>query len=295
LKPAVAYTRYVKIRITFALLIFLAAASALSAQSKLHLRVFTSGPNGFSVNSTLVYGEKDAVLIDTQFVMSEAYRVAAMILESKRDLTTVYITHGHPDHYFGMAALKQAFPNAKFVALPATVAAIRNGWEGRLKNWTPEFGFNLPTTGPILPDELQGSTINLEGEALQVVGGVTGDGPNNSYVWIPSLRAVIAGDIVFSGSHFTPPKMAEDWLKTLDQIDNLKPLTVIPGHQSLNARHDASVIASMKVYIRDYNDALVSSKTAAEFRYKLTKKYPNYALERLIVSAADAAFPSSKN
>ena len=281
-----------KIRNLLALL--LAAASAVSAQSKLHLRVFTSSPNGFSVNSTLVYGEKDAILVDTQFVMSEAYRVAAMILESKRNLTTVYITHGHPDHYFGIAALKQAFPNAKFVALPATIAAIRNGWEGRLKNWTPEFGFNLPTTGPILPDELQGNTINLEGEALQVVGGVTGDGPNNSYVWIPSLRAVIAGDIVFSGSYFTPPKMPQEWLKTLDQIAALKPVTVIPGHQSANASRDASTLAFMKMYIKDYNEDLDSSKTAAEFRSKLTKKYPNLALERLIVSAADAAFLSDK-
>jgi glyoxylase-like metal-dependent hydrolase (beta-lactamase superfamily II) len=285
----------VKIRIPVALLLtWLAAISAVSAQSKLHLRVFTSGPTGFSVNSTLIYGDKDAILVDTQFVMSEAYRVAAMVLESKKNLTTVYITNGHPDHYFGIAALKQAFPKARFVALPATVAAIRNGWEGRLKNWTPEFGFNLPATGPILPDELQGDSLTLEGETLQVVGGVTGDGPNNSYVWIPSLRAVIAGDIVFSGSYFTPPKMPEEWLRTLDQIAGLKPVTVIPGHQSANARHDASTIGFMKAYIHDYNEDLDSSKTAAEFRSKLTKKYPNLALERLIVSAADAAFPAAR-
>jgi glyoxylase-like metal-dependent hydrolase (beta-lactamase superfamily II) len=280
----------------FALLLtWFATSSAVSAQSKLHLRVFTSGPNGFSVNSTLIYGDKDAILVDTQFVMSEAYRVAAMVLDSKKSLTTVYITHGHPDHYFGLAVMKQAFPNARFVALPATVAAIRNGWEGRLKNWTPEFGFNLPATGPILPDELQGNTLMLEGETLDVVGGVTGDGPNNSYVWIPSLRAVIAGDIVFSGSHFTPPKMPQDWLKTLDQIASLKPVTVIPGHQSVNARHDITAIDLMRTYVHDYNEALDSSKTAAEFRAKMTRKYPNYALERLIVSAADAAFPAAKN
>lgn len=276
------------------LLTFLAAASAVSAQSKLHLRVFTSGPDGFSVNSTLIYGDRDAVLVDTQFVMSEAHRVAAMILESKKNLTTVYITHGHPDHYFGIAVLKQAFPNTKFVALPATIAAIRNGWEGRIKNWTPEFGFNLPTTGPILPDELQGNAITLEGEPLKIVGGVTGDGPNNSYVWIPSLRAVIAGDIVFSGAYFTPPKMPQDWLKTLDQIAALKPITVIPGHERAGARNDASSIGFMKTYIHDYNQMLESSKTAVEFRSKLTKKYPNFALERLIVSAADAAFPANK-
>src|SRR6185369_8141640 len=154
------------------------------------------------VNSTLVYGNKDAILVDAQFVMSEAYRVAAMILESKKNLTTVYITHPHPDHYFGIAVLKQAFPNTKFVALPATLA----------------------------------------GETLQIVGGVQGDGPNNSYVWIPSLRAVIAGDIVFNGSHFTPPKMPQDWIKTLDQIADLKPVTVVPGHQGPGVRNDSSSI-----------------------------------------------------
>jgi glyoxylase-like metal-dependent hydrolase (beta-lactamase superfamily II) len=283
---------HVKTRI---LLTLLACASALCAQSKLHLRVFTSGPSGFSVNSTLIYGDKDAILIDTQFVMSEAYRVAAMILESKKNLTTVYITHPHPDHYFGMAALKQAFPNARFVALPATAAGIRNGWEGRIKNWTPEFGGNLPATGPIVPEELQGNTLTLEGETLQIVGGVTGDAPNNSYVWIPSLRAVIAGDIVFNGSHFTPPKMPQDWIKTLDDIAALKPLTVIAGHKGPTVRNDTGSIELMKKYIRDYNDALASSKTAAEFRLKITRKYPNYALERLIVSAGDAAFPANKN
>ena len=272
-------------------LVLLAAASVLCAQSKLHLRVFTSGSNGFSVNSTLIYGEKDAILVDTQFVMSEAYRVAAMVLESRRNLTTVYITHGHPDHYFGIAALKQAFPNAKFVALPETVAAIRDGWDGRLKNWTPEFGFNLPKTGPIVPDELQSDKLELEGETLEVTGGVMGDGPNNSYIWIPSLRAVIAGDIVFSGSHFNPPKMPQEWLKTLDRIADLKPITVIPGHQSANARHDASTIAAMKRYMQDYNDALATSKTAQEFESKMKLRYPNYALQRLIVSAAQGAFP----
>lgn len=272
----------------------LAAASALSAQSRLHLRVFTSGPDGFSVTSTLIYGEKDAILVDTQFVMSEAYRVAAMVLESKRNLTTVYITHGHPDHYFGIAALKQAFPNAKFVALPETVAAIRNGWEGRLKNWTPEFGFNLPKTGPVIPDELQSDRLELEGETLEVTGGVTGDGPNNSYIWIPSLRAVIAGDIVFSGAHFNPPKMPQEWLKTLDQIAALKPVTIVPGHQRAGARNDATLIATMRKYIQDYNEALESSKTAAEFESKMNRKYPNYALERLIVSAAQGAFPANK-
>jgi glyoxylase-like metal-dependent hydrolase (beta-lactamase superfamily II) len=107
-------------------LLALAFAVAPQAQSKFTLKVHTGrGQIGYDVNSTLVIGEKDILLIDPQFSLSEAHRLAAEILESKKHLATIYSTHAHPDHLFGLAVLKQAFPDAKIVALPATVAASR--------------------------------------------------------------------------------------------------------------------------------------------------------------------------
>jgi len=126
------------------------------------MRVFTSSPDGYSVNSTLVYGDKDAILIDSQFLLSEAHRLTAMILESKKNLTTVYITHPHPDHYFGLAVIKQAFPNARLVALPATVAGIKAGWGPRYKFWSATHGDNVPAD-PVIPEELHGNALLLEG------------------------------------------------------------------------------------------------------------------------------------
>ena len=118
----------------FVVSVFMLCISALApAQSKLQLKVITSSPEGFWVNATLVYGEKDAVLIDAQFLLSDAHRLAAAILESKKNLTTIYATHFHPDHYFGLTVLKQAFPNARIVALPSTIAGIKKTWEGKVK------------------------------------------------------------------------------------------------------------------------------------------------------------------
>jgi glyoxylase-like metal-dependent hydrolase (beta-lactamase superfamily II) len=268
----------------------LAASALMPAQFHLQLRIFTSSPEGYSVNSTLVYGDKDAILIDSQFLLSEAHRLAAMILESKKNLTTVYITHPHPDHYFGLAVIKQAFPNAKVVALPATVAGIKAAWGPRYKFWSATYGDNLPPD-PVIPEELQGNTLMLEGQTLEIVGGLTGDSPkNNSYVWIPSLKAVVAGDIVFSGAHFVVPKEHAEWIQTLDQIAALHPTIVVPGHQIAGAPTDASTIEFMKQYMQYFDQAAASSKSAEELRTKVKSQYPNLGLETLLDSGSRGRF-----
>lgn len=271
----------------------LSATTLASAQSQLQLKVYTSSPEGFSVNSTLVYGEKDAVLIDSQFLLSEAHRLVATILESKKNLTAVYVTHPHPDHYFGLAVIKQALPNARLVALPMTVAGIKAGWGPRYKFWSATYGGNLPPE-PVIPEELEGTTLTLEGQTLQIFGGLTGDSPrNNSYVWVPSLKAAVAGDIVFSGSHFVVPKMRDEWLQTLDQIAALHPSIVVAGHQIAGAPTDASTIEFMKQYMQFFDQSVASSKSADEARAKMKDRYPNLALETLLNSSLQAAFPAA--
>ncbi len=282
---------------------FLAAASLTAAQTKLQLRVFTSTPNGLSVNSTLIYGEKDAILIDPQFLLSEAHRVTAGILETKKNLTTIYVTHAQADHYFGLAVLKQAFPNAKIVALPETVAGIKANWDVRDKAWAAEYGGNIPAPGPILPEALQGKTLLLEGEKLEITGGLMGEAPGNTMLWIPSLRAVIAGDILFSDVHFRVSRQIpedprkdprQEWMKSLDRIAALKPAVVIPGHQNAGSRNDLTILDFMKAYMRDFDAALTVSKSAAEFATAMKGRYPTLGMERSLINAAEAAFPAQK-
>src|SRR5207244_923942 len=113
-----------------ATLTIFALAVVAPAQSKFQLKVHTGrGANGYDVNSTMISGEKDMLLIDPQFSLSEAHRLAAEILESKKNLAVIYVTHPHSDHFFGFSVLKQAFP-AKILALPATANAIKNAWPG---------------------------------------------------------------------------------------------------------------------------------------------------------------------
>jgi len=283
-------------RVFLSILAALALATAAGAQSKLTLKVHTGkGVNGYDVNSTMISGEKDMLVIDPQFSLSGAHRLAAEILESKKNLATIYVTHPHPDHLFGLAVLHQAFPSAKIVALPATVAGAKTGWPARQKFWFPTYGNNIPGPEPVLPEELSSPMLTLEGEQFPITGGVQGDGPGNSFVYIPSLKAVVAGDTVFDHVYFGVPrdKAREDWMKTLDQISALKPEILVPGHQGPGAKNDLSAIAFMKKYIADWDANVKASKTPAEMRERVLKQYPGLGMEFTLNDRITPFFPDA--
>ncbi|MBV9768703.1 MAG: MBL fold metallo-hydrolase [Bryobacterales bacterium] len=275
----------------------LLAASA-AAQSHLEIKVHTGrGVNGYDVNSTMISGEKDMIVIDPQFSLSEAHRLAAEILESKKNLTTIYITHPHPDHFFGLAVLKQAFPTAKAVALPATANAVKTAWPARQKFWFATYGNDIPGPDPIVPEPLTTAVLTLEGEDFPITGPVQGsDGPGNSFVYIPSLKAVVTGDIVFDHVYFGVPrgKAREDWSKTIDQITALNPAVIVPGHQGPGATEDMRSIQFMKKYIGDWDANAAASKDAAEMKAKVLAQYPGLGMEFTLNDRIKTYFPDPK-
>jgi len=273
-----------------------AATSPALAEPKLTTTVYTASPGGFLVNSTLVAGEKDAVLIDGQFTLADAHRLVAMILESKKNLTTVYVTHFHPDHYFGLVAIKQAFPKAKLVATPETIKEIKKTWAAKVKQWGPMYGDLVPKN-PLVPAPLTGNALTLEGQTLEVHSHVMGDAADNSYVWIPSIKTVITGDIVFNGVHpWTAESSTEtrkSWIKSLDEIAALKPTTVVAGHKDPKLADDASALRATRDYVEAFDAAVASSKTAAEVKDKVTKRYGSLQLPIILEIGAGAALPSA--
>lgn len=271
----------------------LAASGTARAETKLTTTVFTASPGGFLVSSTLVAGEKEVVLIDAQFTLSEAHRLIAQILESKKTLTTVYITHGHPDHYFGLAAIKQAFPKAKLVTHPAALAEMKKTWQAKLKQWGPMYGALLPQE-PVLPAVLPAKSIAIEGQTLEIHAPIQGDSSDNAYVWIPSIKTVIAGDIVYAGVHpWTRDSNAEQrkaWIKTLDEVAALGATTVIAGHKDPKLKDDPSAVKATRDYLEAFDAAVASSKSAAEVQQKLKAKYGAYQLDVILQIGAEAAF-----
>ena len=268
---------------------------AAEPASTLQLKVFTGrGVSGYDVNSTMVSGAKEMLLIDAQFSLSSAHRLAAEILESGKQLTTIYVTHPHPDHLFGLAVLKQAFPQARVLTLPQAAGAVATAWPNRQKFWVATYGNNIPGPEPVVPEALTEPVLTLEGHRFPVTGPVGGsDGPGNSFVHIPQLKAVVTGDIVFDRAYFGVTKDAArtEWLKSIDQIAALKPDIVVPGHEGPGATRNLESIAFMKKYVADWEANVAQSKTPAEMRQRVLAQYPGLGMDFTLDQRIAAWFP----
>jgi glyoxylase-like metal-dependent hydrolase (beta-lactamase superfamily II) len=257
-------------------------AVVAQAQDKpLSLKVYTANDLGFLVVSTLVMGKQDAILIDCQFNFANAHRVVADILESGKALKTVYITHGHPDHYFGVEVIKQAFPGARVVALETTVADIRQSAQKKIDTWSPQLGPNGPKS-VVIPEALGEKYLELEGQRLELIGPVQGDSENNSIVWIPSIKTIVAGDTVFGGVHaWTADSNAEQrkaWIKTLDRMEAMGPEKVVPGHYRNGTAMDVNAIRFTRDYLEAFDKAAASAANSTDLIAAMEARYPDATL-----------------
>lgn len=265
-------------------------ALATATKSQLHLQYFHPGPQAmFSVSSVLIEGRHDAILVDAQFAASDARRLVELIRASGKQLTTIYISHGDPDYYFGLATLQDAFPHARIVATAQTVAHIQQTHAGKRAYWGPKMGADAPAR-IVVPQVLEGDALLLEGQRLPLIG-LDGPTPDRSVLWVPSLRAIVGGIPVVAGEHVwmadtQTPKSHADWLQTLQRLQALKPQVVVPGHYAQGAALDASALRFTAGYIRAFDAEAANAKDSQALVKAMQARYPRLeGVESLQLSA----------
>ena len=265
---------------------------ALAAEP-LQLDIYNPGHEAiFPVSSVIVSGEKDAVLVDAQFGKAQAEQVVERLRAGGKRLTTIYISHGDPDYYFGLDTLTQAFPQAKVVASAATVAHIRQTMDAKLAYWGPQMGADKPAR-LVVPEVLEGHRLTLEGQALDVVG-LDGPQPDRSFVWIPSIKAVVGGVVVSEHIHVwmadtQSAKSHADWLGTLKRIEQLAPRTVVPGHYLGQSSRSLAAVRFTADYIQAFDAETAKAKDAAALVAAMKKRYPDLADESSLELGAKVA------
>jgi len=277
----------------------------------LKFRVFLHSYLGFNSNSTLIYGERDAILVDASQLLSDTHRMIAEIIPMRKNLTHIYVSHFHPDHHFGLQVLKHAFRNARIVALPSVVKDIVFTSSDKIELWAIDrFGPDDIPRKTTIPMPLSEPRLTLEGEEVLLSDDWEGDSANNSVVWIPSIKVACATDIAFHDCHLWPIESNDarrvKWRKSINKLREFDARIVIPGHcdhqkirimeevQADGTRsYDDCVDWSLQ-YLDKYEEVYDTAKTGAEMVSAMTKFYPDVKAEDFAIHwQARLLFPRS--
>ena len=243
---------------------------------------FEQGGGTFAATtSTLVSGQSEAVLIDAQHIRTDVAALAEFIARTGKKPTTIYVTHGHADHWYGAGDLLAEFPDARVVATAPVVEYIKQSSETEAAQWAAMFGERVakPT---VVPDVLEGLSIELEGHELQIVEVGQGDIRPSTVLHIPDLDAVVAGDVVYNQIHamlgLSGPGGWERWLQSLDAIEKLSPRMIVAGHRKPESSdYEASrILDETRSYISDFADGAQRLDSADELVALMKSKYPDF-------------------
>ncbi|KAB2788770.1 MBL fold metallo-hydrolase [Brucella anthropi] len=268
---------------SLAILAGLAVAGPAMAQEKaspLQWQYFQADENGFNRTPVLLTGDKDAILLDGGFTLSDGKAVAEKIKETGKKLTTIYVSQSDPDYYFSLGPIKAAFPDARIIAAPETVDAIKGNIEAKLKVWGPQLKDNGPQklSDVVVPEASDVKALELEGNEIEIVPaeGMT----NRRYLWVPSLKAVFGGVLITAGEHVwladTPDlSQREAWIRNLDTIAARNPEVVVPAHMKPGSATDVSAIKFTRDYIAVFDEEAAKAKDSGELIAAMKKRYPD--------------------
>lgn len=244
----------------------------------LSTKVFFSDESGFEVASVIVAGKTDAALIDTQWTLSNAHRVIAEVLETGKHLKTVYVTHAHPDHYFGLGYIAEAFPEARITALPEVAELINKQFFGKMEHWEKVIGPINVCRKTVTIEPLSENYFDLEGQRIEIIPKVMGDLKYNTVVWIPSIKTLYGGDVLFNQAHpFTcevTPEERQQWIRDIERLETLNPEVIIPGHQKPGMPFDYTSFKFTKDYLVATEEEIANTTDVAGFYYAMVKRFP---------------------
>ncbi len=230
--------------------------------------------------STLIYGVRDAVLVDAFMTVKQATELADWVASKAKNLTTIYITHGHGDHWFGVGTLLERFPKARVVATPNTVKVMHQNASPEALNgaWKVAFPGQIPAD-LVIAQELNGNVIDLEGHELAIVELGHTDTDHTTCLHVPSIGLVVAGDAAYNDVHLylaeSNTEKRQEWIAALDKIDSLNPRAVVASHKRPENDNDPKIIEETRQYIRDFDRLATTTKSAQELYDKMLELYPN--------------------
>ena len=261
-------------------------------QHRFSIKVFTSLDDQFWTNSVIIEGEHKVMLVDAQLTKTNAERVLEEIKETKKPLSIVYITHEHADHFLGLEVFREAYPGVRIIANSAVTDRINKVYQEKIDKWKTILGAGA-TSHVVAIEQFDGDFITFGSSQIEVLKHIQGDTDENTMLWIPGQRILIAGDVLFNDMHVytaeTDSKARGKWLSSLQKIRELKPSVAIPGHSKVGAALDASTAVDFtENYLLAFEEELKKAKDPDSFINAMKERFPSADLLLAIERGAKA-------
>jgi glyoxylase-like metal-dependent hydrolase (beta-lactamase superfamily II) len=257
-------------------------ASLASRQQGLSITVFTSPDDQFWANSIIVEGVHEVMLVDAQLTKTSAEKVLQEINGTRKPLSLIYITHEHADHFLGLEVFKEAYPRARIIANSAVVDRINQVYQEKIDKWEKILGSGA-ASHVVAISKFDANFVDFDGTKIEIFKHIRGDTGENTMLWIPGQRILIAGDVVFNNMHVytaeTDSKAREKWLKSLEKIRELRPSVVIPGHSEVGAPLDANTAVDFtERYLLVFEEQLKKARDPDSLINVMKKGFPSAGL-----------------
>jgi glyoxylase-like metal-dependent hydrolase (beta-lactamase superfamily II) len=267
-------------------------ASIAKSQQAFSLKVVTSSDDQFWVNSIIIEGAHEVLLVDAQLTKSNAERVLQEIKATKKSLTIIYITHEHADHFLGLEVFKDAYPTVRILANSRVADRINSVYQAKIDKWKGILGSRA--TSHLVPiSKYDENFVRFDNSRIEIIKSIQGDTDENSMLWLPSQKTLITGDVVFNDMHVytaeTDLSARTRWLNSLRRIRELKPAVVIPGHSKSGAPLDAtSAVTFTERYLLVFEEELKKAKDPEGLITAMKEKFPSADLVLAIERGAQA-------
>jgi glyoxylase-like metal-dependent hydrolase (beta-lactamase superfamily II) len=277
--------------IAVSFLLSCASAFAMS-QHGFSIKVFTSPDDQFWTNSLIIEGEHEVMLVDAQLTKTSAEKVLQEIKETQKPLSLIYITHEHADHFLGLEVFREAYPRARIIANSAVVDRINKVYQEKLDKWEKILGAGAASHAVVI-SKFDANFVEFDGTKIEIFKHIRGDTDENTMLWIPGQRMLIAGDVVFNDMHVytaeTDSKARERWLSSLEKIRELNPSLVIPGHSKVGAPLDSTTAVDFtERYLMVFEEELKGAKDPDSLINAMKERFPSSGLLLAVERGAKA-------
>jgi glyoxylase-like metal-dependent hydrolase (beta-lactamase superfamily II) len=265
------------------LFFLLSCASAFAiSHHGFSIKVFTSPDDEFWTNSVVLEGEHEVMLVDAQLTKTSAEKVLQEIKETKKPLSLIYITHEHADHFLGLEVFKESYPRTRIIANSAVVDRINKVYQEKINKWEKILGSGA-ASHVVAISKFDANFVDFDGTKIEIFKHIRGDTDENTMLWIPDQRILIAGDVVFNNMHVytaeTDGTAREKWLNSLEKIRELNPSVVIPGHSKVGAPLDSTTAVEFtEKYLMVFEEQLKNAKDPDSLINAMKERFPSSGL-----------------